>query len=210
MGVIEDLLKLLGGVLWSGGGDSSSNGSGGVMQRGSGAALELRRTGGGSGGNGGGSNAGGSGDNDLVPYSELQTAIQMAAAAMAAKQRASEAIRAEAERLREVSAAEARAAERAELDSGSLLGQLESLLSAKRAAAGERAELERRGAALAAERELICEQLNGAGAACVWARCRVCVCVVWVSGVGSGAFEREGARERAREDTPSSHIQCVC
>lgn len=53
-------------------------------------------------------------------------------------------------------------AQRAEADSGSLLEQLESLIQAKRSLASERAELERGAAMLRAERELLCQQLQGA------------------------------------------------
>lgn len=53
-------------------------------------------------------------------------------------------------------------AQRAETDSGSLLAQLESLLQAKQAIASDRAELGRGISLLRAERELLCEQLQGA------------------------------------------------
>jgi hypothetical protein len=52
-------------------------------------------------------------------------------------------------------------AERAECDSFSLLEQLESLIQAKEALASDRAELGRGIGLLRAERELLCQQLQG-------------------------------------------------
>ncbi|KAI8475899.1 MAG: hypothetical protein J3K34DRAFT_17551 [Monoraphidium minutum] len=99
----------------------------------------------------------------LVPWRMVEDALSMAHDALAAKQRAAEALRAEAERLQERTREGeqwSKRATRAETDSGLLLGQLETLLQAKVAMAHDRAELGRGISILRAERDLLCQQLR--------------------------------------------------
>lgn len=101
---------------------------------------------------------------DMVPWTVVEEAFSMSRDALAAKQRAAEFMKAEAERLQSERGLESehwsRRATRAEIDSGSLLEQLESVMQAKRAIALDRAELGRGLSVLRAERELLCQQLR--------------------------------------------------
>lgn len=93
----------------------------------------------------------------------------MARDALQAKQSVAERLAREVDALRRGGAGGGQAAagallaraERAEVDSGSLVDELQQLLAAKAAAAQQRADLERANSLLVAERQLLCEQLQG-------------------------------------------------
>eukprot|EP00879_Flechtneria_rotunda_P001376 GHRR01001527.1.p1 GENE.GHRR01001527.1~~GHRR01001527.1.p1 ORF type:complete len:479 (+),score=212.19 GHRR01001527.1:283-1719(+) len=101
-------------------------------------------------------------DSQAVPWSTVQQVLLMAKDALLAKQCAAEVL------LKEVDLAEKAAtddqllqrAQRAEVDSGLLLEELQALIQAKADVAQQRADLDRANALLMAERDLLCEQLD--------------------------------------------------
>ncbi|GBF91052.1 hypothetical protein Rsub_03908 [Raphidocelis subcapitata] len=100
----------------------------------------------------------------LIPWSQVEQMLQMSRNALAAKQKASEHLQQETERLHDQRSIESehwsKLVARAEIDSGALLEQLESVMTSKRAVVLERAELARAVELLRAERALVCHQLR--------------------------------------------------
>lgn len=86
----------------------------------------------------------------------------MARSALLAKQLAAEALLTEIDHLRKSATDESllERAQRAEVDSGLLLEELQALIQAKSDVAQQRADLDRANAMLMAERDLLCEQLD--------------------------------------------------
>ncbi|KAF6254222.1 hypothetical protein COO60DRAFT_337570 [Scenedesmus sp. NREL 46B-D3] len=97
-----------------------------------------------------------------VPWETVQELLLMARDALIAKQRAAEALLKEVDLVKQAPQDDKllQRAQRAEVDSGVLLEELQALIQAKSDVAQQRADLDRANALLMAERELLCEQLD--------------------------------------------------
>eukprot|EP00775_Hariotina_reticulata_P002240 gene2240-2552_t len=97
-----------------------------------------------------------------VPWSTVEEFMSMAKHALDAKQQTVEALLQQVEEhsQKENASELLQRANRAEVDSGCLLGELQALISAKAELHAQRADLDRANALLVAERDLLCEQLE--------------------------------------------------